>query len=129
MLKDTGTITFWLRHEHADWATNDSGYKFGVIKKDGIEASAVKNPDRTISVSLAGPFDQRFNFQTAIPPCEERGLFVALTWDNKEVKLYLNGQPIETKQAVSAAQLAANASKFRLGFQKVLDSMNLSRAR
>ena len=90
-----GTLMFWLKHEHKDWSTNSEGYDFGSIEKPGISAKAVKHPDKTIELNFSGPFGQ-LSFRPPVPKCDERGLQVAITWKGPEVKLYLNGQLVDT---------------------------------
>lgn len=97
-LKNEGSIVFGLSHEHKDWPTNSSGYKFDIIEQKDISVEAKKLPDKTIEIKLTGPFDKTFVFQRPIPQCDERGLQVAMTWKDDEVKLYLNGQLEETKK-------------------------------
>lgn len=96
-LKNEGSMVFWLNHEHKDWATNSSGYNFGAIEQQEISAEAKKLPDKTIEIKIVGPFDKSFVFQRPIPPCDKRGLQVAITWNNNKVELYLNGQPEDSK--------------------------------
>jgi hypothetical protein len=38
-------------------------------------------------------------FYHSIPKCDSRGLLVGITWQNKEVKLYLNGKLIEVNES------------------------------
>lgn len=103
-LAEEGTITFVLEHEHQDWPTNDQGYKFGTIDTgQGVKAGAVKNPDKTLELRVSGPFGRQFHFHRPIPPCDERGLTVAITWKEPEVKLYLNGQEVETQNISGSA--------------------------
>lgn len=96
-LKNEGTMVFWLNHEHKDWSTNSSGYNFGTSRMEDISAETTKHPDKTIEIKLTGPFDKSFVFRRPIPQCDPRGLQVAITWKDDEVKLYLNGQLVETK--------------------------------
>lgn len=103
-LKNEGSIVFGLSHEHKDWPTNSSGYNFPTIKQKDIVAETTKHPDKTIEMKLIGPFDKTFVFQNPIPPCDQRGLQVAMTWKDDKVELYLNGKPIETKTIEEAAE-------------------------
>ena len=94
-----GTITFWLRHEDEDWPINSNGYRFPTVTHDGISVEPVKLPDKTMEVRVYGLLGQALTFRNPIPPCDERGLFVVITWKAPEwVKLYFNGNPIETRQ-------------------------------
>ena len=96
--RNEGTIVFWLKHEHKDWATNSASYNFGVTKVEGISAEAVKHPDKTLEIKLGGPFEKNFTFRNPVPPCDERGLQVAMVWKGDKVQFYLNGQLVETKE-------------------------------
>ena len=102
-LKTEGSMTFWLRHEHKDWATNNSSYNFGAVQTEDVSAKAVKHPDKSVEIKLLDPFNQSFSFRQPIPTCDDRGLFVALTWKDRQVKLYLNGNEVETQNAVGSA--------------------------
>ena len=93
--QNEGTLAFLLKHEHRDWTTNSNGYDFGSFEKPGLSANAVKHPDKTIELKFYGPFGQ-LRFRRPIPRCDERGLQVVITWRDSEVKLYLNGELVDT---------------------------------
>ena len=101
-LKNEGSIVFGLSHEHKDWPTNSSGYKFPTINQKDISAEVTKHPDKTIEIKVIGPFDKSFVFKKPVPPCDQRGLQVAITWKNNKVELYLNGQPADSKPVEEA---------------------------
>jgi hypothetical protein len=101
-LKNEGSIVFWLNHEHKDWPTNSSGYNFGTIAQKDISAEAKKHPDKTIEIKIIGPLDKTFVFRRSIPPCDQRGLQVVITWKHDNVQLYLNGKPEDSKTVVEA---------------------------
>lgn len=90
-----GSITFWLTHEHKNWVTNNAGYNFGTFTESGISLQAIKHPDRTVEIVSTGPLASKLQFRCQIPPCDERGLFVAVTWNRGDVSLYLNGKPAD----------------------------------
>ena len=95
MASAEGTISFWLEHAHLDWMTNSSGYNFGSVQGEGVEASAKKDGEGILSLhfqSSTGTFD----FRHAVPTDNQRGVHVAVTWSPQEVKLYLNGRMVET---------------------------------
>ena len=98
-LSKVGSITFWMTFLHSDWATNDKGYKFPEKRSGPIVINASKEPDGTVRIEIDGPFNKTFQFMAQIPECGEKGLFVAITWEKKEVLLYLNGQHVETKKS------------------------------
>ena len=91
--QNEGTLAFWLNHRHKDWTTNSNGYDFGSFEKSRLTANSVKHPDKTIELKFSGPFGQR-RFQCPIPKCV--ALMVGITWRDSEVKLYLNGELIDT---------------------------------
>lgn len=96
-LKNEGSMVFGLNHENKDWSTNSSGYNFGSFQHEEISAKVTKHPDKTIEIELIGPFDKNFVFRRPIPPCDDRGLHVAITWKDDMVQLYLNGELDDSK--------------------------------
>ena len=101
-LKDIGSMVFELSHEHKDWPTNSSGYNFDIVQLQEISAKATKHSDKTVEIKLTGPFDKTFVFRRPIPPCDQRGLHVAMTWADNKVQLYLNGKPEDSKTVEEA---------------------------
>ena len=98
-VENEGSIVFWCRCTTKDWTTDDQGYQFPTVYGANISATAVKHPDKTIQLTISGPFHQTFVFRQAIPKCHERGLFVALTWKDSAVNLYLNAVLTATASA------------------------------
>jgi hypothetical protein len=98
-LLSEGTIAFFVKHKHADWTSNADRYRFPDVRRDPIAVSAVKQPDGTIEITISGPFGGRYAFAAPIPPCDERGLHINLTWVDRRVMLSLNGADIETQRA------------------------------
>ena len=94
-IEKEGSITFWCNHAHKDWATNRHSYDFGKVSGHGVSVTAIKHPDKIIEIIATGPLFERFQYQCPIPPCDERGLFVALTWKSENVNLYLNGKSVD----------------------------------
>jgi hypothetical protein len=101
-VKNEGSIVFWLNHEHKDWPTNSSGYNFDTVQNEDISAEVTKHPDKTVEIKLTGPFDKTFVFRRSIPPCDQRGLQVAMAWKDDNVQLYLNGNPEDSKTVEEA---------------------------
>jgi hypothetical protein len=101
-IKETGSITFWAKHEHPDWASNSNGYDFGSFTGEGITVKMTKHPNRSVTFDIDGPFAKSFHLESAMPDCGPKGLFVAITWENKSLNLYLNGQLVETVSANDA---------------------------
>jgi hypothetical protein len=92
-----GTISYFAKGEHSDWATNNNSYNFPNVEQGPIIVSSRKNPDKTVFVQINGPFGNSYDFREPIPLCDARGLHVAITWANNEVILYLNGKKIRTR--------------------------------
>ena len=59
---------------------------------------AMKEPDSTLVLRVAGPFARRFTFRHPLPPFDPRGVHVVVTWEQGRINLYLNGKLIETRQ-------------------------------
>jgi len=97
MLNKRGSAAVLITHEDEDWMTNDSRYAFGPYEEDEISVSAIKQPDKTLDIAISGPFGEIFTFEPPLPDIDEKNLPVAITWENKKVKLYLAGQLVETK--------------------------------
>ena len=96
-IHELGSITFWLRHEHTDWFENQNRYNFGSVSNGGIQATAIKHPDKTIQIDITGAMNQDFTFHTPAPHCGPEGMHVAITWGNLEIKLYLNGALVQAR--------------------------------
>jgi hypothetical protein len=96
-LEKTGTIAFRAGHEDADWLTNNKLYRFQSPTHSGISVEVVKHSDRTLEVTLAGTRQSDTAFRHIVPHGATYTLHVAVTWDGPDVKLYLEGSPIETK--------------------------------
>ena len=57
-----GTITGWVNPPSApNWATDSHGYTFPTITLNSVTASATKYPDRTVEVTVDGPFGRQFS--------------------------------------------------------------------
>ena len=85
----------------SDWATNDKRYAIHPVRgPQGISLAVVINADKTVAVTVAGPFRQSFTFDgLPLPPCDERGMVVAASWENRKVQLYLNGALVDSADA------------------------------
>jgi hypothetical protein len=90
-----GTITFWAKPNTPNGLTDASVVQFPPITSQHTRVDATKKANGTIVITLSGPHQQTFKFVQAIPPCTPRGLFVALTWDARQVALYLNGVEVQ----------------------------------
>ena len=94
-----GTISFWVRHDHPDWATNNNGYDFSKTpsSETGVHVESMKNPNKTVTVIAYDGTGCAVEFTKTMPPVSTKGLFISLTWDWGKATLYLNGDSIEEK--------------------------------
>ena len=95
-LTQEGTIAAKVSHEHRDWPTNKTNYKFDLPGRDPISWRAAKNADRTLSVWIVGPFNNDYDFRVSMPACPDGQLHIGLRWAKGEIRLYLNGQAVRT---------------------------------
>ncbi len=97
MATPEGTISFWINHDHSDWATNDSGYNFGPFDtKQDLALRAIKHPDKTLEINVIGPLGAEHTLRGPMPVPGDKGIHVAVTWQGNELKLYLNGELTHT---------------------------------
>jgi len=96
--EEEGSVVFTLTHPDKDWPGNIAVYDFGEVAAEGVVVQAKKNSDRTIELVVEGPLGGRNRFSSPIPECDERGLFVAITWKKPEVRFYLNGQLVDSRE-------------------------------
>lgn len=94
-----GTVAFVVKHADADWSTNQKEYDFGRFEQPGIAIVVKKHADGSVQVAVAGPLGRDFTFRKPCPDCAAGDLFVAVTWKEHEVNLYLNGQLAESQRA------------------------------
>ena len=97
-IEQEGSISFRVRHQDKDWASNDKPYDFPPVQAGPIRAHFVKHPTRKIEIRLAGPLGAELVFEGTIPPVREEGLTVAVTWSAQQVRLFLDGRPFKTVQ-------------------------------
>ena len=95
-----GNIVGWLKHKDKDWATNNKNYTFSPRSTHGITLSVSKTSGRSLKFNLVGPLKNEFGFVTPVPDIiDERGIFFAMTWNTKEICLYVNAQLIAKTDA------------------------------
>lgn len=93
--ENKGSLSFWISHTNKDWFRDNNTYKFGKMPSDGkISILVEKRPLRTLHLEITGALEKAYTFDEIIPNCDKRGLFVAITWKDKWIKLYLNGDLI-----------------------------------
>ena len=93
-----GSIATFLRHENPNWPTNRAVYHFPEITSGAVTFHATKNYDRTVTIFIVGPFGNSYDFKVPIPPCDEKGLHVTITWGKDGVILYLNGKRVKARK-------------------------------
>lgn len=91
-----GTIAFWLLHPHADWQTNAYEYGFGVMEWKGVAVRATKTGRRTISLEVRRG-GHEMSIEEPAPEPRQRGVHVAVAWNNKGVRVYFNGQVVASR--------------------------------
>ncbi len=95
-IEQEGSISFRVRHEDKDWATNDRPYDFPPVQAGPIRAHVVKHPTRKIEIRIAGPLGAELVFEGMLPPVREEGLNIAVTWSAQQVRLFFDGRPFKT---------------------------------
>ena len=97
-IEQEGSISFRVRHQDADWATNSKPYEFPPLEAGKISALVVKHPTRRIEIRLVGALGSEMVFDGMLPPVRPEGLSVTITWSPKEVRLYLDGRLFKAVQ-------------------------------
>lgn len=100
-LLEEGSVTFWAKAEPNDWARNDQGYEFPPVLGEGIEVRSHKNADKTVQVNISDQIGNNVSFVEPMPSCDERGLFVAVSWKAQTVTLHLNGKKVASKKLLA----------------------------
>ena len=95
-IEQEGTISFRVRHQDKDWATNDRPYDFPPVQAGPIRAHVVKHPTRKIEIRVAGPLGAELVFEGKLPTVRDDGLTIAVTWNAQQVRLFLDGKPFKT---------------------------------
>ena len=94
-IEQEGSLSFRLRHEDKDWATNAKPYEFPELRSGPIWAQVVKHPTRRIEIRLRGPLGAELVFDGILPAVREEGLSVTVTWSPKQVRLFFDGRLIK----------------------------------
>jgi hypothetical protein len=97
-IEQEGSLSFRVKHEDKDWATNRKPYDFPPIQAGPVRAHFVKHPTGKIEIRVAGPLGVELMFAGTIPPVREEGLTVSVTWSAQQVRLFLDGRPFKTVQ-------------------------------
>lgn len=96
-LRQEGTLTAWLEHDHRDWFTNDDTYNFGPFDGGiGVTFSAVKRAPYRLDLQVDGALERSFSIATKAKPAKSPsgrwGVHIGLTWGRGMVRLYVNGK-------------------------------------
>ena len=92
-----GIATFWLQADDADWGTDSNTYPFPPrTPVEGVSIECTKHPNRTLEIFINGLLDGELTYTGPVPRPEPKGVFLAVTWDMREVVLYLNDRRVRT---------------------------------
>ena len=90
-----GTVMFLVGHEHSDWRENSNRYDFEVFEQEALKVRAIKHPDCTMQVSIAGLGGSILETRKPIPRTEQPGVMVGCTWNGSELVFYLCGERVD----------------------------------
>ena len=94
-----GSVSFWLRGDDEDWATSSESVNFPPFEDGPIQFTARKRPDRTLEITIDGPFGQSFAFKTKCPKPTKDGVHVLMSWAAQKVSLYVQGKFVKAAKA------------------------------
>jgi hypothetical protein len=106
-IEQEGTLSFRIRHQDPDWATNGKPYEFPPVEAGTISARVVKHPTGRIEIRLVGALGAEMVFDGTLPPVRPEGLTVTITWSPKEVRLFLDGRMFKSVQFTEAGGTGA----------------------
>ena len=92
-----GTVLFWIRPnpDRPRVFTDMLPARFPTFNQSGVKIEVAKNPNGTASVIVDGPHARTYRLFACIPPCDDQGLFVVVTWSTSEVALFFSGQRVQ----------------------------------
>lgn len=90
-----GTVMFLVGHEHPDWLENTHGYDFGVFAHGALKVQALKHPDRTMQISVAGLGGSVLETRKPIPRTEQIRVMIGCTWNGSELVFYICGERVD----------------------------------
>ncbi len=94
-IRNEGSITFLLKHSNQNWYKDNNIYKFNNLPSlSGIELKVEKRPPNKLHLEITGIHEKKYTLYENIPVCDNRELFVAITWKGDWLKLYFNGNLI-----------------------------------
>lgn len=91
-----GTVSFWVQHADRSWSINHERYDLPSFEHEGVSVRVTKHTDKTVEINISGPLGQNFSFRHPLPLCGEGGLQLMIRWKRPELRLYLNGQIVDT---------------------------------
>lgn len=95
-ISETGTVMFLVNHEHPNWPENANSYDFGTFALGALNVRAVKHPDRTMQISIAGLNGSIIETRKPIPRTDQPGVMIACTWNGSELVFYLCGERVDS---------------------------------
>ena len=95
-LAEEGSVSFRISHADPGWATNAAGYDFGPIRQGELTVAASKRPDRTLELTVRGPYGESFLFHGPLGHVPPDGANVTITWKDAKVHLYIQGRLVQT---------------------------------
>lgn len=90
-----GTVMFLVGHVHPDWRENTNSYDFGVFAQGALKVRAIKHPDRTMQISIAGVGGSVLETRMPIPRTEQPGVMIGCTWNGSDLVIYLCGERVD----------------------------------
>ena len=95
-IEQEGSLSFRVRHQDKDWATNSKPYEFPEMRSGPIWAQVVKHPTRRIEIRLRGPLNAELVFDGMLREVREEGLNIMVTWSRQQVRLFFDGRLIKS---------------------------------
>ena len=95
-IEKEGTITGNLKGTDPEWYKSKLPCRFPPIEAEGISVKAEKLAgESTLELNISGPFGKNFILHADVPQTPD--VHFAVTWEDGNVKLYLNGELADSK--------------------------------
>ena len=94
-----GEIAHWFKSPHPGAFADALPCRWVPFSASGVLLELVKNLDASLSVTVRGIHGRTFTFKAPIPPCDARGLHLAIRWNPASVDLFLNGEKTQSADA------------------------------
>jgi hypothetical protein len=89
-----GTFGITFAPQHNNWSTDNQTHLLGEYLREDLSLIATKHADRTLELNVSGPLGKTFTLRGPQPPCRE--LRLGFTWENDEIKLFMNGKLLKS---------------------------------